>query len=104
MKLLDSVRVKTIRPEVVPIIGAISRYTSEVTVTGWQDLSYRPDGAHADGRALDLRVWDQASPSRLAQHLKDELYPLSPHYIVLWGDKGHKDHIHVGYHKETRRT
>lgn len=100
MILLPSVRVLRIRSEMLPVLQALDGYVIEVTITGWQDPSYRPDGAHADGRAIDLRTWDQPDADGLATWLRTQLYPLSPHYIVLWGDEGHKDHIHVGYHKE----
>lgn len=105
MILLSTVRIKVIRREMVPVLEALSIYEGSnhsVTITGWQDPTYRPDGAHADGRAIDLRTRDQKDPDLLAQYLKDALYPLSPHYIILWGDTGHLDHIHVGYHKEVR--
>ena len=106
MILLKTVRIKRIRAEVVPIINAIDTYergNEEVVITGWQDPSYRPNGAHADGRAIDLRIWNLADPNKLADHLKAKLYPLSKHYIILWGDDGHRDHIHVGYHLEERK-
>jgi len=105
MILLDTVRLKNLRAEIVPVLEALSIYESRykpVTITGWQDLSYRPDGAHADGRAIDLRTHNQDDPDFMAQYLRDALYPLSPHYFVLWGDAGHRDHLHVGYHKEMR--
>ena len=105
MILIDTVRVRKIRPEIMPILEAILSYEElghSVTVTGWQDQTYRFDGAHADGRALDLRVWNHKDPDLLAKALEDKLYPVSEHYVVLWNDEGHKDHIHVGYHKETR--
>ena len=105
MTLLDTVRVKVIRSEIVPILEALSIYETAydpITITGWQDLTYRPDGAHADGRAIDIRTRDHKDPDSLAEFLRDALFPISPHYILLWGDAGHKDHIHIGYHKEMR--
>ena len=105
MKLLAKVRVREIKASMVPVLEALSIFEGsnhKVTITGWQDLTYRSDGAHADGRAIDLRTYDQPDPGMMAQFLKDALYPLSPHYIVLWGDDEHHDHLHVGFHKEMR--
>ena len=105
MILLDTVRLKRLRAEMVPVLEALSIYETdnhEVTITGWQDETYTPGRAHADGRAIDLRTYDQPDPGMMAQFLKDALYPLSPHYIVLWGDDEHHDHLHVGFHKEMR--
>ena len=105
MKLLSTVRVREIRAEMVQVLEALAIFEGNnhtVTITGWQDLAYMPGRAHADGRAIDLRTHDQPDPNMLAQFLKDALYPLSPHYIILWGDGGHQDHIHVGFHKEVR--
>ena len=105
MKLLSVAHVKRIRAEILPILSLLCEYElnhREVVITGWAGRPYRPDGAHADNRGLDLRTRDREDADELAQYLRDGLYPISPHYIVLWGDAGHRDHIHVGYHKETR--
>ena len=105
MILLDTVKIKVIRRQMMPVLEALSIYetdTHEVTITGWQDPTYRPDGAHADGRAIDLRTYDQPDADYMAMFLRDALYPLSNHYVIMWGDEGHHDHIHVGFHKEER--
>lgn len=63
----------------------------DLTITGWQDKTYRPGGAHRQGRAVDVRTTDLEPEqlTSLVKHLKAREYPL------LVGAPDHYDHIHV---------
>jgi hypothetical protein len=60
-----------------------------IGITGWQDKTYRPNGAHAQGRALDLRISDLHDVDGLIDHLERRDWP------YLYGPPDHKNHIHV---------
>ena len=51
---------------------------------------------HYKGRAFDLRVRDISyrQATKIANKLEKQL---GDDYRIFWGDKGHKDHIHLAY-------
>jgi len=72
------------------------KYNYRVTITSAIDGKHSHNSHHYKGRAFDLRVRDISSreATKIANKLKDEL---GGEYRISWGDKGHKDHIHLAY-------
>jgi len=66
-------------------------------VTGADDPAYVQRGVHDRALALDFRIWNLPDPARAAERIREQLWEIDLKYVVLYGDKNHLDHIHVGY-------
>ena len=67
-----------------------------MTITSAIDGKHSSNSHHYKGRAFDLRVRDVSyrEASKIARELESEL---GDDYHIIWGDKGHRDHIHLAY-------
>lgn len=74
----------------------IGDYSYRVTITSAIDGKHSQNSHHYKGRAFDLRVRDisHREATKIADKLK---HRLGTNYHILWGDRGHKDHIHIAY-------
>lgn len=96
-----NVRFKIIPVEMIAmfdaILGAAAKQGCEPTITGASYESYPVGKVHDRGYAIDVRTFDIPDPKRYAQDIAIELGAVSPHFAVLYGDKQHCDHIHIGF-------
>ena len=67
------------------------------TITGAAYNGYPAGKVHDQGYAIDVRVRDVPDPASYAETIRSILGAVSPHYVVLYGDEGHRDHIHIGF-------
>ena len=65
-------------------------------MTGAADPSYPKGGVHDRGLAWDFRIWALRDPARVAEAIRGKLQDIDKRWVVLYGDSGHQDHIHVG--------
>jgi hypothetical protein len=104
VKLKSKVHVNGVCNELakqIPLISNTYRRFSrnanyKLTITSAIDGEHTYNSHHYKGRAFDLRVRDISSreATRIANHLKKKL---GDNYRIFWGDRGHKDHIHLAY-------
>jgi len=104
IKLKSSVSVRGVCNELANKLPDISKAyrkvtgdsNYKVTITSANDGRHSNNSQHYKGRAFDLRVRDisNSQATRIAKQLKSEL---GDEYRIYWGDKGHKDHIHLAY-------
>ena len=85
----------------IPVITKAYRKSTgdrdyKVTITSAIDGKHSNNSHHYKGRAFDLRVRDisRREATKIANNLKSEL---GDEYRIFWGDKGHRDHIHIAY-------
>jgi hypothetical protein len=79
-------------------LDAISdAYGFRPVITGAGDTQYPKGKVHDMGYAIDVRTSNIKHPKRFVDDLREALGFLSPHYVVLYGDPAHKDHIHIGF-------
>jgi hypothetical protein len=79
------------------IFRLYEQYDVIPTVTSACDGNHVPNSWHYKGLAWDWRIWGLSDPKRIANQLEHELQAIDYHYTVIYGDNGHKDHIHVEY-------
>ena len=104
VQLKTKVRVRGVCNELansIPIIVDAYRKSTgdsnyKVTITSANDGRHSSNSHHYKGRAFDLRVRDisKREATKIARKLESEL---GDEYRIFWGDKGHKDHIHLAY-------
>ena len=96
-----NVRFKYIPYEMVVIFDALLAvgkvHGVQPVITGAAYENYPIGKVHDQGYGLDVRVRGLKDPEAFAQGLRYALGTLSPHYKVLYGDTGHKTHIHIGF-------
>jgi hypothetical protein len=101
IKIEEGVRFGLLTTEIVMIVEAYwyacMREGIMGVVTGAQDRVYRIDGAHHDGRGLDLRSRDLHDPWGAADMIRKILTARGMRAAVLYGPPDHLDHIHVHY-------
>lgn len=101
IKVEACVRFSKIPPEMLPMFHAIDIYAKQqgvaATITGAADENYPVGKVHDRGYAIDVRVYDIPAPWQYADSVRRYLRAVSPHYVVLFGDRKHLDHIHIGF-------
>jgi hypothetical protein len=104
--VLETARFDLIPAEFLPVAEVLIRAGLDLdvtpTITGVDRESYRSGGAHQAGYAWDVRVFDVTEPSRYAVFIRTELRKISKNYVVLYGDQGHLDHIHIHWQGANR--
>lgn len=67
-----------------------------MTITSAIDGKHVHNSQHYKGRAIDLRTRDISylQASKIAKYLS---YKLGDDYRVIWGDRNHRDHMHIAY-------
>ena len=112
IQILPEVRFKIIPVEMIEMFYAILNAASiqgcEPTITGASFNGYPKGKVHDRGYAIDIRIHDIPDPKAYADEIRNELGIVDPHYVVLYGDPLHRDHIHIGFswwysHDESRR-
>jgi hypothetical protein len=66
-------------------------------VTSGSDGNHLSESYHWQGLAWDWRIWHLIDPWKTAARLQVKLREIDPAYDVVFGDAGHKDHIHTEY-------
>jgi len=101
IKIEPQVRFKIIPFEMIKMFEAIlfaaGNQGVEPTITGAAFEKYPKDKVHDQGYAIDVRVSDIPDRREYAHDIMRLLGAVSPHYKVLYGDKQHLDHIHIGF-------
>jgi len=101
IKVKDSVRFRYIPYEMVCMFDALlsmGRHQGvQPIITGAADEDYPEGKVHAEGYALDVSTSNLSDPDAFARGLRVYLGAVGPHYLVLYGDEEHKNHIHVGF-------
>lgn len=77
-------------------------------ITGASYENYPIGKVHDRGYAVDVRTSNLPNPAAFAISVSIQLGAVSPYYVVLYGDRQHCDHIHIGFswwfsRDETRR-
>lgn len=72
----------------------------EAVITSGQDGTHMRGSLHYEGRAIDLRVWYTDHVGRTAYWATMLAERLGEDYDVLYGNKGHWNHIHLEYDPE----
>jgi len=112
IQIAATVRFKIIPVEMIEMFTAIIHAAAiqgcEPTITGASFENYPKGKVHDRGYAIDVRVREIPDPKAYADEIREELRVVDPHYTVLYGDPGHRDHIHIGFswwygHDETKR-
>lgn len=65
------------------------------TLTSGADGKHAENSKHYTARAWDIRVWGLKDPAAMAADLRAALNVDGDEWDVIFGDAGHKDHIHV---------
>jgi len=76
---------------------AYQEQDAKPVMTGADYESYPAGTTHDRGLAWDWRIWDVKNPAKCAERIAELLTAISPRWRILYGDKGHLDHIHVAY-------
>jgi len=101
IKIKPQVRFKIIPFEMINMFDAIlfaaEKQGVEPTITGAAFEDYPKGKVHDKGYAIDIRVIGIPDPKAYADEIERILRAVSPHYKVLYGDKQHLDHIHIGF-------
>lgn len=101
IKISENVRFKIIPVEMLSmfeaILNAAAKQGKEPTITGASYEAYPKGKVHDRGYAIDIRTFDIPDPHVYAEDITIELGAVSPHYVVLYGDERHTDHIHIGF-------
>lgn len=66
-------------------------------ITGAAGKAYPKGKVHAEGYGIDVRTSGIPDPGGFAGDIRRTLRAVSPHYVVLYGDEQHLDHIHIGF-------
>lgn len=104
MQLTDMVRFKDLNAQALYVLETVQRAFDvvevEPTLTGAAQDFYPEGGVHRAGYAWDFRIWDLPEDLRLVTvcRVLKWLTMQDKRYYVLYGDKDHVDHFHVGYH------
>lgn len=101
IKVLENVRFRKIPDEMFAMFQAISKaaaeQNTEATITGAAYENYPKGKVHDRGYAIDVRVSGIPDPETYDASIKSFLRAVSPHYVVLYGDPKHRNHIHIGF-------
>lgn len=101
IQILPNVRFRLIPLEMMHMFWAISfaaaKQGIEPTITGAAYESYPQGKVHDRGYAIDVRTAGVPDPENYAYTIRRYLETVSPHYVVLYGDKQHLNHIHIGF-------
>ena len=73
------------------------RWGDVPVITSAADGQHMEGSLHYKGLAWDLRTWSLRDPAQEADQLRFRLNEEGHKYDVLFGDKYHRDHIHVEY-------
>lgn len=112
INILPNVRFRIIPIEMQIMFNAIHHAAREQgiepTITGAAYENYPKGKVHDRGYAIDVRVSGVPDPEMYADSIRRYLGAVSPHYVVLYGDREHRNHIHIGFswwfsYDETRR-
>jgi len=101
IEILPTVRFKKIPLELITVFEALLHvsilYGETPVITGAAYEGYPVGNVHDRGYAVDVRTRNLSDPQRFAEAVERYLWAVSPHYVVLYGDPAHRDHIHIGY-------
>lgn len=101
IRVEKNVRFKIIPVEMIAMFEAIlhaaAKQGVEPTITGAAYECYPKGKVHDQGYAIDVRTFNIPDPRLYAEDITIELGAVSPHFAVLYGDKQHRDHIHIGF-------
>lgn len=112
IQIKSCVRFKIIPVEMLAMFTAILNAAEaqgvEPVITGAAYNGYPPGKVHDAGYAIDVRTSNIPDPQSFAESVDRYLRVVDSHYVVLYGDPKHRDHIHIGFswwfsHDEQRR-
>lgn len=72
-----------------------TRWGDTPIITSGAEGKHMEGSKHYKNEAWDLRVWGLHDPTSMADELRNKLNEDGEKWLVLFGDKDHKDHIHV---------
>lgn len=101
LQISENTRFKVIPYEMVIMFDALLAcgkvHKVQPVITGASYENYPKGKVHDQGYGIDVGVKNLSNPKGFAADIKRVLGSLSPHYKVLYGDKKHLDHIHIGF-------
>lgn len=112
IQVKDTVRFRQIPIEMIfmfrAVLQAARHQGFEPVITGAAEEGYPKGKVHDRGYAIDVRVWNVPDRQQFADEIESYLRVVDSHYVVLYGDPKHCDHIHIGFswwfsHDEQRR-
>ena len=101
---IEAVFIKEINRPFVDFCLILARVWSdfghgEPTITSGADGKHGINSYHYKGLAWDVRIWgmSETEAEQVANALRRELTEIHHAFQAVYGDKAHKDHIHVEY-------